>query len=153
MDTNSLQLIVDPDMTTMRKLARITFQSRRFLEVFWDPDTRNVILHNASSWYSIKDENIFTTLCRFLTGPPKVHHLVADRLMVFDQSEDPANVRIYDDMPFTIYECEWSDFSCDDLVLHCNFTRNGLLLGDAERRQLSVDCTRLSSWQMATKCL
>ena len=121
----------------MQRLARITRRDNAFLEVFWDNDHRQVIYKQASnSWLVTDDTKIVDGICRLIQRPElQSHHLVADNIMVFDQKEHHG--RTYDHLVTDIYNCDWSDFACDGLVLHFNVQTCAALHNEAERLELA----------------
>lgn len=119
----SIYEIYEPDMTSLDKLARITFWNKSFLEVFWNPVTHQIFFANRnqhhSKWFAQdEDSKIIDSLCQFLQVV-KTHQVVADSFMVFDQSERHGKVYATDSL-LHIYDCDWSDFACDRLVFHLN---------------------------------
>jgi hypothetical protein len=112
----SLSIIDTPDMTCLQRVAYVTFLNEKFLEVFYTPTTNEYILYYNSRWFSMWDENIFYTLSRFLREKP--NQLVATDILLFDKNMLPA--KMYSDIHTNIYDCEWSDFACENLFLDFN---------------------------------
>lgn len=103
----------------MQRLARITRRDNDFLEVFWDSEHRQVIYKQDNSWLVTSDSNILEGVCSLMRRPElEPHHLIADNIMVFDQKGHHGHA--YDHLTTDIYDCDWSDFACDGLVLHFN---------------------------------
>jgi len=121
----------------MQSLGRITAWSSGCLDVFWNAATRKVWIHERAplskyeqsesaaqeaqpepQWHCEDDGKIVDTVARFLS----VHHteeIIFDQIMIFDEAGrhgKAADERLLLD----IYDCEWSDFACENQVLHLN---------------------------------
>ena len=106
-----------------QKLARVTWYHKGDLEVFWHASSRQVIFHATgefcadahNEWFIQPDGNIIESLSRFL--PCNSHRLLVNSIFVFAGKQGKAaNEQLCQD----IYDCEWSDFACERLVLNMN---------------------------------
>jgi hypothetical protein len=116
----------------MQKVGRITAWNEGCLEVFWNPETREILVHEMgwfsrfpkppvmeelSLWHAPQSDcNIIQSVAMYLGCLP--NDLYADQIMVFDQKEHHGKADKHLDTD--IYNCDWSDFACDGLILHFN---------------------------------
>ena len=129
----SIYPIYEHDMTSLDRLARITFWNKPLLEVFWNPSTQQTFFLCDSKWFVRDgDSNIIESLCFFL-GKAEPHQVIADSFMVFDQAEKHG--RAHEEMLMGIYDCVWSDFACDRLVFHLNVRVFGWIQNKDEQKK------------------
>jgi len=132
----------------MQKLARITASNKDCMNVFWTPDRRIRIqyvgrLHDLwkseDLWYEEADGNIINTVATYLGCLP--HVIYADQFMVFSTIDGRQHGKAYD-LVRDIYDCEWSDFACDNLVIHFNVRTIPTLYDKYERLAMAIECDR-----------
>jgi len=103
---------------TMHRLARVTLNGKEYMDVFHEEHSGFVCFQHRrpkdSEWIH-PQYNIVRSISHDLCISPS--KIVANQIMVFDQKE--RHGKAYDT---DIYECTWSDFACDKLVLHVNIT-------------------------------
>jgi hypothetical protein len=95
----------------MQRLARVTIGDKGSIDVFWEDSLHRVIYVYDTIWISRNDSNIMDGVRSILN-----HDLTISQIMVFDQKE--FHGKVYDHLDTDIYDCSWSDFACDKLVLH-----------------------------------
>jgi len=146
---SSIRVIPTPDMTILRPLARITYWDQRFMEVFWSPETHQVLYHPTKTridgrdvWYSSYNTNIVASLAFFFRG--RVQQIVVDRIRVFDQMEQEG--RIQDLLSF--YDWNWTKYADEQQIVHFNFRVFNWIKDEEERRETTNECDLISTWQM-----
>ena len=130
-----------------QKLARITTSDDGVIEVFWLADTRQVVFHlsnvasladpevyaenNSSSWFIQDDGSIIDSLCYYL--PFHYYQILFNKIFVFEDQTltrgKAATVALESD----IYDCEWSDFACEKMVLHMDAFGHNEIQDERER--------------------
>lgn len=111
-------------------VARVYYDSNKYIDVFWRSATRQVVLHvtncaayydpeqepQGETWFIQNDGEIMDSLCYFL--PHHYYQFLAENIMVFEDQKmeeyGPADSRLLTD----IYSCCWSDFACDKMIIH-----------------------------------
>ena len=109
---------MQPTQDMMQRLARVTIGDKDSIDVFWNVDLRQVIYMQDNTWSVRNDSNIIDGICSILH-----QDLAASQIMVFDQKEHHG--KVYDHLDTDIYDCFWSDFACDKLVLHFKLDTEG----------------------------
>jgi hypothetical protein len=116
---------------SLQKVAHL-FSGSSDIEVFWQNRTAQVIFcvknnrPEDSGWFIQNNGNIIDSLCYFL--PFHYFQFVVTNLFLFeDQTLEKGTSA--DDLITDIYDCDWSDFGYDKLVLHmgvqgCNHLQN-----------------------------
>ena len=112
-----------------QKLAHLTFWGSGSMDVFWDETAREPVFHltdvlqngvviadkTTDMWIVMKDGNIMESLAYFLTC--EAHNIVVKDLFLYEdqsmRSGNPANNSEKQD----IYDCDWSDFACEKMIL------------------------------------
>ena len=112
--------MTDTKTAIMHRLARVTLNGTEYMDVFREENSGLVrFLHvrpKVTDWVHPK-YNILRSICQDLGVPPSL--IVVNQIMVFDQKE--RHGKAYENEA-DIYDCTWSDFACDKLVLHMNVT-------------------------------
>lgn len=121
----------------MQSLGRITAWSNGCLDVFWNAATRKVWFHESiplsnyerwaraeaqeSDWHCEDDGKIVDTVARFL-GVHYTEEVIFNNIMIFDEAGRHGKAAD-EQLLLDIYDCEWSDFACENQVLHFNARR------------------------------
>lgn len=109
-----LSVISNPCVPFLQELSVVTFVDQFRLHVYWDSSSRQAILQTPKGWFATPNCNIFDTLGLVFQVQP--HRFVAKSIKVFDAMLQPwvtgEEINLY------IYDCLWSDFACDKLILH-----------------------------------
>lgn len=102
-----------------RKVGRVSLpDSDRVLDVYAHTPTNQIVLNLLPyEWYLQKDGNIMESIANFVPGSTG-ESLVATELFVFEDQTLRKGKAATEPLQSDIYDCEWSDFSCDKLVLH-----------------------------------
>ena len=95
-------------------VAHLLVRNNRFIDVYWNTETKDVIYYYNNAWLKSKDMEIGKS-CAFILGTD-VQSLQADQLLVFEghgnnQLRYPATKRMYQDF----FNCEWSDYAVSDM--------------------------------------
>lgn len=131
----------------VQKIARIYFGTEALYEVFWLAATRQVVFHitniralsdpeaqedcKDSEWFIQPDGNIVDALCYFL--PFHHYQILLENIVVFeDQSLKDGKFADQYALSY-IYDCEWSDFACDKMVLYMDAVGDPYLHNEQER--------------------
>jgi hypothetical protein len=88
-------------------------------------------------WHSPQDDgNIIEQVAMYLGC--ESYYLCADQIMVFDKAE--RHGKAADDKLFKdIYDCEWSDFACENLVIHFNVRTDEWMSDKYERLATALE--------------
>ena len=106
-----------PDVATLEQLAQFDTPDG-LLQAFWVRDTRQVVLEFGDKWYIQGDGYILDSVAEILCikeSVINVHNLKAGNLFdpsTFDEA-DPEMAR-------QIYNCMWSDFTCDYMIMQAD---------------------------------
>ena len=128
-----------------QKLARIHIGGQGLIEVFWRYTTQQAILHITSEsslvdpeleaetqyWFVQTDGNIMKSLSKFL--PYGYYQLLAEEISVFEDQTLSKSTAADTTLEFDIYNCDWSDFACDKLVLDMRITGNTEITSELDR--------------------
>ena len=159
LSTMSYSISIPEPKILEQKLARIHVGEQGVIEVFWRYNTQQAIFHitNEASlvdpeleaetqyWFVQTDGNIMKSLSKFL--PHRYYQLLAEEIFVFeDQTLSAENGKLADKkLESDIYNCDWSDFACDKLVLYMTLIANTEILSELDR-------TFYLSWQETCAC-
>ena len=126
-------------------LARVYYDSDKYLDVFWRNETRQVVIHlmnyaayhdpeqeeMGETWFIQNDGEIMDSLCCFL--PYHYYQFLAHNILVFENQTmaeyGAADSRLHTD----IYSCCWSDFACDKLVIHMDVRGDDTIRNENDR--------------------
>jgi hypothetical protein len=104
------------NMTQLQKVGHVTIWSENCLEFYWNPQKRTIIVRGPQGIYEDDDCNIIASIAHFMNC--EAHQLCADQIMVFDRKEHGKAAD--DALKLDIYECEWSDFACENQIIAFN---------------------------------
>jgi len=116
----SYNIPIPEPKSALQKVARV-FCGSSDIEVFWQNATTQVIFHitnprpEDSGWFVQTNGNIIDSLCYFL--PFHYFQFVATNFFLFED-QTLQRGKSADHLITDIYDCEWSDFGYDKLVLH-----------------------------------
>ena len=126
-------------------VARVYYDSDKYIDVFWRRATRQVVFHlmhyaayhdpeqesQEETWFIQNDGDIMDSLCYFL--PYHYYQFLAENIVVYeDQTMDcygDADSGLIRD----IYSCCWSDFACDKLIIHMYIHGDDTILDEHDR--------------------
>ena len=103
------------------KIAKILFQDKCKIEVYWWNETRQIIVNiqdSESVWFLLRDGNILETISIFMCCYPS-QILMTDVVVYDDQTMNLCRIDD-DDAQLRIYECKWSDYANDNMMFSCN---------------------------------
>jgi hypothetical protein len=140
-----------------QKLARIHIGEQGVIEVFWRYNTQQAIFHvtNEASlvdpeleaetqyWFMQSDDNIMKSLSKFL--PHRYYQLLAEEMVVYEDQTLAIGAPADKELENDIYNCDWSDFACDKLVLHMTLIVNTEIHSELDR-------TFYLSWEETCAC-
>ena len=94
-------------------VAHLLVRDNRFIDVYWNTESKDVIYYFNQRWYMSEDMEIGQS-CAFILGTD-VESLQADQLLIFEghgqnQLRYPATKKMYQE--FLI--CQWSDYAISD---------------------------------------
>ena len=114
---------------TLQKVGHVSAWNVECLDVYWRAHDRTIIVceltqmdndsHNLvgpDALYERGDGNIIETITEFLPRVPQ--QLSIEHIMVFDRHGQGKAAD--ETLKREIYDCTWSDFACDNLVVHFN---------------------------------
>jgi hypothetical protein len=93
------------------------------LELYWWNEFRTVVIHKSSNnhWYQQRDGNIHDTLRALMCFYPSEPGTLRTSHMLYTTPNDNCDFKEFDaDMTAGFFECDWSDFACDGMVIHGN---------------------------------
>jgi hypothetical protein len=130
-----------------QKLARIVTGDDGVIEVFWLENTKQVVFHlsnvasladpeiyaenNASSWCIQNNGSIIDSLCYYL--PYHYYQILLTNIFAFEDQTLNKGKAATKEMELDIYDCEWSDFACEKMVLHMDASGNSEIANEQER--------------------
>jgi hypothetical protein len=91
------------------------------LEMYWWNEFRTVIVHKSSNnhWYQQADGNIHDTLRALMCFYPDEPGTLRTSNMLYTTPNDNCDFVEFDEAMRTgFFDCEWSDFACDGMVIH-----------------------------------
>ncbi len=91
------------------------------LELYWWNEFRTVVIHKSSNnhWYQQRDGNIHDTLRALMCFYPDEPGTLRTSHMLYTMPNDNCDFKEFDaDMTAGFFDCEWSDFACDGMVIH-----------------------------------
>jgi hypothetical protein len=123
-------------------IARITFDSV-LINVYWRRLTSQVIFHftnhhsennpeypSEDTWFIQSDKEIMDSLCHFF--PYHYYQFVVDRILLFED-QTMSHGKTSTELQSDIYNCCWSDFACDKLVLHMDIHGDETIQDEQDR--------------------
>ncbi len=95
-------------------VAHLIVRNNRFIDVYWNTETKDVIYYYNQAWFASKDMEIGQS-CASILGSD-VEALQAYQLLIFEghgpnQLRYPATTKMAQD--FLI--CQWSDYALSDM--------------------------------------
>lgn len=95
-------------------VAHLLVRNNRFIDVYWNTETKYVIYYHNQRWYMSEDMEIGQS-CAFILGSD-MEALQADQLLIFEghgtnQLRYVATTKMAQD--FLI--CQWSDYALSDM--------------------------------------
>ena len=128
-----------------QKVARIDYDDDGVIEVFWERKTSQALFHltnirslsdpeeedGSSSWFIQDDGNIIDSLCYFL--PYHFYQILLSNIFVFEDQTLSKGKCATVELESDIYDCDWSDFACDRLVLHMSAKGHKEINSEMER--------------------
>jgi len=108
------------DATEVKPLAFFSSPVGR-LELYWWNEFRTVVIHksNNSHWYQQRDGNIHDTLRSLMCFYPNEPGTLYTTYLRYTTPIDYCDFKEFDaDMHAGFFDCEWSDFACDGMVIH-----------------------------------
>jgi len=126
------------NMTQLQKVGHVTIWSENCLEFYWNPQKRTIIVRGPQGIYEDDDGNIIASIAHFMNC--EAHQLCADQIMVFDRKEHGKAAD--DALKLDIYECEWSDFACENQVIHLNVRNFNWMRDRFEQEAAAIEYDR-----------
>lgn len=95
-------------------VAHLIVRNNRFIDVYWNTESKNVIYYHSQTWFMSEDMEIGQS-CAYILGSD-IEALQADQLLIFEghgpnQLRYPATTKMAQD--FLI--CQWSDYATSDM--------------------------------------
>ena len=104
----------------VKPLAFFSSPSGR-LELYWWNEFRTVVIHNTNNnhWYQQPDGNIHDTLHALMYFYPDEPGTLRTSRMTYATPINYCDFKDFDaDMNAGFFDCDWSDFACDGMVIH-----------------------------------
>jgi len=126
-------------------VARVYYDSNKYIDVFWRSTTRQVVFHltdcaafydpeqapQEETWFLQNDGEIMDSLCYFL--PYSYYQFLAENIVVYEDQTMECYGDADSDLVQDIYSCCWSDFACDKLVIHMYIHGDDTILDEHDR--------------------
>jgi len=95
-------------------VAHLLVRNNRFIDVYWNTESKDVIYYHNQIWYMSEDMEIGKS-CAHILGSD-VEALQADQLLIFEghgqnQLRYPATTK----MALEFLNCSWSDYAVSDM--------------------------------------
>ena len=95
-------------------VAHLIVRNNRFIDVYWNTETKDVIYYHSQTWFMSEDMEIGQS-CAHILGSD-VEALQADQLLIFEghgqnQLRYPATKKMADEF----LNCSWSDYAVSDM--------------------------------------
>lgn len=95
-------------------VAHLLVRNNRFIDVYWNTESKDVIYYHNQIWYMSEDMEIGQS-CAHILGSD-VEALQADQLLIFEghgqnQLRYPATTK----MALEFLSCSWSDYAVSDM--------------------------------------
>ena len=107
---------MNPDMTQLKKVGSVTVCKKDHLDIYWNPLRRTTIICDEQDFYETCEDNITASLAKFMMC--ESYQLCADQVMVFDYAGN--YLKAGEDLKLDIYDCDWSDFACENQIIAFN---------------------------------
>lgn len=115
--------IPNPSTDSMLEFKHLAILSSPagYLRIFWWADQRAVIAHKSSNetwWLISNDETIHDSLWTLCCIMPHECDDLKARDMRYSEGQTQEPRPFDDKMMRQFFDCEWTDFACDGLVVH-----------------------------------
>lgn len=101
---------------TLKQMAQFNIHNNGVISVFWNRDTKQIILNKNDEWWIQDDGYIVDALGEILGVKGSI--IQAGNMSMWNIHDRDGSFEAFDNiMTNHFYDCKWSDYSCDYLVL------------------------------------
>ena len=100
----------------LEQLAQFRVDNDSIIYAFWNRDTNQVILNNNDGWWIQDDGYIVDALGEILHIKGSI--IQAGNMCMWNKNGPEQSFEAFNDVMIDyFYDCKWSDYTCDYLVL------------------------------------